>query len=197
MVRKAGGSLRFFRFPLNHLGNTAEKQAGAMSLLRAHGYQLAASTIDTSDYLFDDAFIRALRERDSDMQSRIKQAFLNHTAKQIAYYASLNRQAHGYEPLAIMLLHVNRLIAATLDAQLSLFRKAGYRFVSLTTALADPAYAQPPRVATRFGPMRGYRWARDRGTKVDGSLEEEPPLWVVAYGAGKSVEFPPANPQRR
>jgi peptidoglycan/xylan/chitin deacetylase (PgdA/CDA1 family) len=195
MARKAGRSLRFFRFPFNHLGNSAEKQAGAISLLRTHGYELAASTIDTSDYLFDEAFTRALRERDSNMQGRIKQAFLDHTAKQIAYYAGLNRQALGYEPPAIMLLHVNRLNAATLEAQLALFKQAGYRFVSLTEAQTDPAYAQAPRLATRFGPMWGYRWAQDRGVKVDGSLEEEPPAWVAAYGAGKSVEFPQANPR--
>lgn len=197
LVTKAGRSLRFFRFPFNHLGNTPEKQAGAMSLLRARGYQLAASTIDTSDYVFDEAFTRALRQRDRDMQNRIKRAFLDHTAKHIAYYAGLNRQALGYEPPAIMLLHVNRLNASTLDAQLALFCKAGYSFVSLAEAQADPAYAQAPRLETRFGPMWGYRWARERGIKVNGSLEDEPPAWVAAYGAGKPVELPAPNPRRR
>jgi peptidoglycan/xylan/chitin deacetylase (PgdA/CDA1 family) len=195
MVTKARRSLRFFRFPFNHLGDTPEKQAGALSLLRARGYQLAASTIDTSDYVFDDAFTRALREGDQDMQNRIKQAFLDHTAKQIVYYANLNRQALGYEPPAIMLLHVNRLNASTLDAQLALFRKAGYRFVSLAQAQADPAYAWAPRLATRFGPMWGYRWARERGIRVNGSLEEEAPAWLATYAAGKPVERPALNPR--
>lgn len=193
LTQQVGRPLRFFRFPFNHLGNTAEKQAGAMTLLRARGYQLAASTIDTSDYLFDEAYTQALRERQRGIQRRIKQAFLDHTAKQIAYYADLNRQALGYEPPAIMLLHVNRLNAATLDAQLALFRQAGYRFVSLSEAQADPAFSQAPRLATRFGPMWGYRWARDRGIKVEGSLEEEPPAWIVDYGAGKPVEFSSAT----
>lgn len=182
LARKAGRKLRFFRFPYNHLGETAEKQAGVMRLLEAHGYQLAAATIDTSDYLFDKAYAKALHARDGDMQARIKQAYLDHTATQIAYYADLNRQVLGYEPPAIMLLHINRLNAATLDAQLALFRRAGYRFVSLAEAQADPAYAQPPRLPTRFGPMWGYRWARDRGVRVNGSLEQEPPAWVATYG---------------
>ncbi|NOT41402.1 MAG: polysaccharide deacetylase family protein [Alphaproteobacteria bacterium] len=196
LVRNAGRSLRFFRFPYNHLGETAEKQTGAMALLKARGYQLAASTIDTSDYVFDKAFVRALDARDSDMQSRIKRAYLDHTAKQIAYYAGLNLQVLGYEPPAIMLLHINRLNAETLDAQLALFRKAGYRFVSLAEAQADPAYAQAPRLPTRFGPMWCYRWARDRGIRVDGRLEEEPPAWVADYGAAISVESPAPIPRR-
>jgi peptidoglycan/xylan/chitin deacetylase (PgdA/CDA1 family) len=195
MARKKGRPLRFFRFPFNHLGETAEKQAGAIALLKAHGYQLAASTIDTSDYVFNNAFTRALVTRDSAMQTKIKNAYLDHTAKQITYYANLNRQVLGYEPPAIMLLHINRLNAETLDAQLALFRKAGYRFVSLAQAQADPAYAQPPRVPTRFGPMWGYRWARDREISVNGSLEEEPPAWVAEYGAAVSGQLPTALPR--
>ena len=102
-----------------------------------------------------------------------------------AYYADLNQQVLGYEPPAIHLLHVNALNAATLDAQLNLFREAGYRFVSLAEAQADPAYAEPPETATRFGPMWSYRWARDRGITVDGRLEQEPPEWVSDYAEGK------------
>lgn len=191
-----GRSLRFFRFPYNHLGESAEKQVGAMALLQAHGYRLAAATIDTSDYVFDAAFERALADQDTAMQARIRHAFLEHTEKQIAYYAALNRQVLGYEPPAIMLLHVNRLNGATLDAQLALFRKAGYRFVSLAQAQADPAYASPPRGHTRFGPMWGYRWARDRGVHVDGRLEAEPPGWIAQYTATSRSEAS-ANPSQR
>jgi peptidoglycan/xylan/chitin deacetylase (PgdA/CDA1 family) len=186
LAERAGRKVRFFRFPFNHRGETAEKQAAVQSFLTARGYWLAASTIDTSDYIYDAAFQRALRERDRPMEERIKRAYLDHTARQIEYYAGLNRQALGEEPPAIMLLHVNRLNAATMQAQLAVFRKAGYRFVSLAEAQAHPVYAEPPRGVTRFGPMWGYRWARDRGVKFDGDLEQEPPVWVVNYGTGKA-----------
>lgn len=185
LAREAGRSVRFIRFPFNHLGETPEKQAGVYALLSARGYTLAASTIDTSDYVFNAAYARAAGERDKAMQKKIEAAFLDYTELQIAYYAGLNQQVLGYEPPAILLLHVNALNAATLDAQLNLFREAGYRFVSLAEAQSDPAYAEPPKKATRFGPMWGYRWARDRGTKVDGHLEQEPPEWVSDYADGK------------
>jgi peptidoglycan/xylan/chitin deacetylase (PgdA/CDA1 family) len=187
LAQRAGRRLRFYRFPYNHLGDTAAKQSAALSYLTGRGYSLAASTIDTSDYIFDNAFERALRERDKPMQERIRRTYLAHTATQIAYYAGLNRQALGFEPPAIMLLHINRLNAATLAAQLALFRQAGYRFVSLAEAQSHPVYAEPPRWPTRFGSMWGYRWARERRVMVDGSREEEPPGWVVDYGAGKAV----------
>ncbi len=187
LAEKAGRSIRFFRFPYNHLGETDAKQAGVYALLAKHGYTLAASTIDTSDYIFNTAYVRALDERDRKNQKAIKRAYLDHTREQIAYYAALNARVLGYEPPAIMLLHVNQINAATMDAQLDVFEDAGYEFVSLAEAQADPAYAAPPEKATRFGPMWGYRWARDRGIRVDGSLEKEPPAWIADYAAGKPV----------
>jgi len=30
--------------------------------------------------------------------------------------------------------------------------------------------------------MWAYRWAKERGIKVDGSKEPEPPAWVASYG---------------
>lgn len=35
-----------------------------------------------------------------------------------------------------------------------------------------------PCLATRFGPMWGYRCARERHVRVDGALEQEPPTWL-------------------
>ena len=196
MTQRSGRRLRFFRFPFNHLGDSAEKQTAIMSFLASRGYKIAASTIDTSDYVFDAAFERALRERDNKMQEQIKRSYLDHTKKQIAYYAALNQQVLGFDPPAIMLLHLSRLNATTLASQLALFRKSGYSFVSLATAQSHPVYAEPLRSVTRFGPMWGYRWARDRHVRFDGSREEEAPDWVADYGAGKSVVVPKKNQQR-
>ena len=52
MIEASGRRLRFFRFPYNHVGDTEEKRVGIEQLLAVHGYQPAASTIDSSDYLF-------------------------------------------------------------------------------------------------------------------------------------------------
>ena len=82
-----------------------------------------------------------------------------------------------------MLLHANRLNAATIEPLLGLFRSGGYRFVSLAQAQADQAYSFMPAVATKFGPMWAYRWAQEHHVKVDGRLEQEPPAWISAYAA--------------
>ncbi|WP_164913375.1 polysaccharide deacetylase family protein [Sphingomonas sp. UV9] len=183
MATSSDRPISFFRFPLNHVGDTETKRLAIEKLLASHGYKLAASTIDTSDYLFNNAYERALIERDKGMMQRVRRAYLDHTRVQIAYYGELDRKVLGRDVPAIMLLHANRLNAATIEALLGLFRSAGYGFVSLARAQADPAYSAMPAVATKFGPMWAYRWARERQVKVDGRLEQEPPDWISAYAS--------------
>ncbi len=100
---------------------------------------------------------------------------------EIDYYAALNRQVLGYEPPEVMLLHANRLNAETINAILLQFKERGYRFVTLTEALSDPAYQVPDTYITKFGMMWGYRWARERDVKVNGKLEKDPPDWITSY----------------
>jgi len=185
LAERAGRPLRFYRFGFNHVGDTEERRGAIEQLLARRGYRLAASTIDTSDYVFAGAYDRALTGRDKAMQARIEQAYLAYTRQQIDYYGALDAKVLGRQPPEIIVLHLSSLNGATIEPILEAFEARNYRFVTLEQAQSDPAYARPPAVATRFGPMWGYRWARERGVKVDGSLEKEPPQWVSAYAKGK------------
>jgi len=177
LAARFGRPLNFYRFAYNHVGDTEPKRIAIEGLLKSRGYRLAASTIDTSDYVFDRAWTRAHGDR--AMRRRIERAYLDHSRAQIRYYGGLSTKVLGYEPPAVMLLHLNGINAATLARLVDLFRAEGYSFVTLERAQADPAYAQSPAVATRFGPMWGYRWARERRVRVDGTLEQEPPAWIT------------------
>ena len=179
LARKFGRPMRFYRFAYNHVGDTEAKRSAIEGVLTDRGYRLAASTIDTSDYLFDGAYTRATGN--AAMRRRIERAYLDHSRAQIRYYQALNKQVLGREPPAILVLHSNRLNAATLNRLLAIFRSEDFRLISLAQAQADDAYRTAPAVATRFGPMWGYRWARERRIRVDGSKEVEPPAWLQTY----------------
>lgn len=182
VMRDAGLTLRYIRFPMNHTGDTAERQAAIKALVAKHHLVTAASTIDTSDWLFDRAYRRAIAAHDRGTAVKIRMAYLDHSVTQIDYYAALNAKAIGYEPPAIIVLHANRVNADTLPQLLAIFENKGYRFVTLAEAQSDAAYRKPETYVSKFGPMWGYRWARERGVKVDGSLEQEPPAWIAEYG---------------
>ena len=168
----------YLRFPFNHTGDTMEKRAAVAALLAQRGYEVAVCTIDNSDYIFAEAYNRALATTGGSAAAIIRTEYLAHTAKIIDYYMGLHRTVFGRETAHVMLLHVNRLNADVLDSLLTLFEERQFRFVSLAEAQADPAYRTADTFTTKFGPMWGYRWARSLGVKVNGALEPEPAAWV-------------------
>jgi hypothetical protein len=175
LLREKGKKLEFFRFPMNHTGDTPAKHDAIATFLAQRGYRVAACTIDNSDYLFNDAYVRMLGNRDRGTAQKLRAEYLAYTSAEIDYYAALNRQVFGYEPPQVMLLHDSRLNADAMDRLLALFEEKHYRFVSLAAAQSDAAYRTPDTYIAKFGPMWGYRWARERDVKVNGSLEPDPP----------------------
>jgi peptidoglycan/xylan/chitin deacetylase (PgdA/CDA1 family) len=186
LLKEAGKELKFFRFPMNHTGDTREKHDSIAAFLSHRGYRMAACTIDNSDYLFNDAYVRMLANNDGEAAQKLRTEYLAYTSTEIDYYAALNKQVLGYEPPQVMLLHDNRLNADVIEQVLQLFGEKQYRFVSLDVALADAAYRTPETYITKFGPMWGYRWANERNVKVNGRLEPDPPKWILQYGKAEA-----------
>src|SRR5512144_3191396 len=58
LMRAAGKRLQFFRFPMNHTGDTRDRHDQVASFLSQRGYRVAPCTIDNSDYLFNRAYVR-------------------------------------------------------------------------------------------------------------------------------------------
>jgi hypothetical protein len=113
--------LEFFRFPYNDTGDTQAKHDAVASYLKEHGYQVATCTIDTSDYEFASAYARAVGLKDKTMAERIRRAYLDYSAEEIDFYASLNKKVLGYEPPQVMLIHDSLLNADSIDDLLALF----------------------------------------------------------------------------
>jgi peptidoglycan/xylan/chitin deacetylase (PgdA/CDA1 family) len=173
---------RYFRFPENHTGDTREKHDALAAFLTQRGYRLAPCTIDNEDYVFNAAYLKMLANKDTASAARLRTDYLAYTSAEIDFYAGLHQQIFGHEIPQVMLLHVNKLNADMINSVLALFVQKKYRFVSLDTALSDPAYAAPDEFVTKQGWMWAYRWAKELGVHVNGSAEPEPPDWIVHYG---------------
>jgi peptidoglycan/xylan/chitin deacetylase (PgdA/CDA1 family) len=186
LMKEAGKTLGFFRFPMNHTGDTTAKHDSIAAFLSQRGYRLATCTIDNEDYLFNDAYLQMLAKNDHVAARKLRAEYLAYTSTEIDYYAALNKQVFGYEPPQVMLLHDNRLNGDVIDEVLRLFEDKQYRFVSLGAAQSDAAYQTPDTYITKFGPMWGYRWAKELNVKVNGNLETEPPKWILDYGKAKA-----------
>jgi len=110
-MERAGKTLAFLRFPFNHTGDTKSKYDTIAAFLAGRGYSVATCTIDTSDYIFNDAYLRILAANDRVAAQKLRDEYVAYTSAEIDYYAALNKQVLGYEPPEVMLLHDNRLNA--------------------------------------------------------------------------------------
>ena len=152
LLRRAGRQVEFFRFPMNHTGDTREKHEAIAAFLSQRGYRLAVCTIENSDYLFEAAYVQMLASRDKQAARELIHAYLEYTATEIDYYAALNKQVFGYKPPQVMLLHDNRLNSEVIGQVLELFEKKQYRFVTLRPRRPTPPTARRTRGSPASAP---------------------------------------------
>jgi hypothetical protein len=110
-----------------------------------------------------------------------------------AYSEQLAKQTVGYEPKQILLLHANQLEGDHIGELLDLFRKRGYRFITLEDALSDQAYSLPDTYVGEEGTGWLDHWAITQGKPPQGS-----PVFPQAvfdkWKALNQAQPPPSQP---
>ena len=181
LMSKKHKPARYFRFPFNHTGDSTEKHDAITAFLQQRGYQVAACTIDTSDWIFAHSYQLMLERKDATSAQRLRAEYLEFSRKEIEYYSQLSQKVFGREIPQIIVLHANGLNADTMEQILQIFEELNFKFISLEEAQSDPVYKTPDTYITEFGPMWGYRWARELNVKVNGRDEPEVPKWIEEY----------------
>lgn len=179
LLRARGMALRYFRHPYLHTGTDLALKRRLEALIAARGCRIAPVTVDVEDYLFAQAYDRAVELGRHRVAREVADAFVAHVERQFEYHEGLSQRLLGYEVRQILLLHSNIINAERFDAIARMLERRGYSFVTLERALADPAYAAPDDYASPHGIGWLQRWAQNRGHSED-FLEGEPvaPRWV-------------------
>jgi len=181
LLEDAGREPRWFRHPFLHTGRTLEIKAGLESFLAEHGYRVAPVTIDNQEWIYARAYDHALTRENRPLADRIARAYIAYMDSVVGYYEAQSRALVGREIAQVILLHANRLNAATTDELVGMLRDRGYRFVPIDEALEDPAYGLPDEFTGAGGITWIHRWALTRGERGDffaGEPEADP--FVVA-----------------
>lgn len=171
-----GKTLKYFRHPFLHVGNTREKADSLSVFLFKNGYTAAPVTIDNEEYIFAYAYHKARLAGDQNLMAMIAKDYIDYMEKMLHYFEKQSERIFGRNISQILLLHANMLNADHMEELIEVFRNNGYQFVTLEQALEDELYQTP---ITTFG-NRGISWI-DR--------------W--ALGLGKNAEFfkdEPATP---
>jgi len=172
---------RFFRFPFNHAGDTAEKKSGFEKWLAANHYEIATCTVENADWVFAAAYDKALASHDEQSAEKIRASYIEYTDAMLPFFEKASRDVFGREFPQVFLLHANRLNAASLDELLTHTEQRGYKFVTLAKAQSDAAYRTPDNYVGPYGAVWIYRWAAALGKKVSGREEPEVPKWVEDF----------------
>ena len=165
-----GKTLEFFRYPFLHTGATAEARREIQDVLRVHGYRNAPVTFDNSDYMFAFAYIKP------EFAARVKAEYLPYLESIAAFFERRSVEVAGHEFPQILLIHASELNSQMMPEILAMFQRRGYRFVSLSEALADPVYQLSDEYAGRGGFSWIHRWSMTKG--MPGKAEPDEPDWV-------------------
>jgi peptidoglycan/xylan/chitin deacetylase (PgdA/CDA1 family) len=182
LYSKTPDRIRYFRHPYLHRGDTREKINALMRVLQKHHYVEAPVTIDNSDWIFARAYDLALERKDTAMQKKLRGDYVPYMMSKVRYYESQALDLFGRTISQILLIHSNTINAACLETLLNALKKDSYKFISLSQALADPAYKTPDDFIGRAGISWIHRWAITR-SKPRTFFGDEPltPEYVQKY----------------
>ncbi len=161
--------MRYFRHPYLHTGRDLQTRREAEAFLTARGYRIAPITLDAWDWAYAAVYEDAKKRGDTGAQDELAKSYLAYSDAVFAYSEQLSKQIVGYEPKQILLLHGNQLEADHIGELLDLFRKRGYRFITLGDALDDPAYNLPDTYAGEDGTGWLDHWALSQGKIPQGA----------------------------
>ncbi|HEY4949798.1 MAG TPA: polysaccharide deacetylase family protein [Candidatus Acidoferrales bacterium] len=177
LLKAAGQSEKYFRHPYLNTGMTMDVKTAFDAFLKDRSYTIAPVTIEDADYVFNDALGHAVEKKDKKMAARAKKEYLEYVDTVFDYAEKESAEMFGRQIPQILLFHDNALNMECLGALLEKLEKRGYKFVSLDTAMADPAYATSD-LYVGTGILWMDRWKLALGMKLDLSKGPEPPAWA-------------------
>ena len=161
--------MRYFRHPYLDTGRDLQTRREAEAFLVARGYRIAPITLDAWDWAYAGVYEDAKKRGDTAAQDDLAKSYLTYSDAVFAYSEQLSKQIVGYEPKQILLLHANQLEADHIGELLDVFRKRGYRFITLEDALGDQAYSLPDTYVGEEGTGWLDHWAISQGKIPQGA----------------------------
>ena len=170
----------YFRHPFTQTGDTAEKKSEIDQFLLDRGYNIVPHTVDSQDYIFNVLYRDSVERADNVLRDRICSSYVDFVIRATGFAERTGEKLFGRAIPQIIIHHANDINAGCLDALLAELVEEGYSFISLDSAMEDPAYRTPDTLVTRAGPSWLWRWTRSMGKEVSFKDDPEPPAWVLS-----------------
>lgn len=179
LLAKRDLQLKYFRHPFLQTGRTAEVKSEFGEFLAKHGYTVAPITFDNADYIFSRAYDIAFDRGDQKLMRQVGEEYVPYMEAKAYYWERQSVKLFGREIPQTYLLHANFINSDYIDDLAAMFKRRGYRFVDLETALRDDAYRLPDNFLGAAGISWLHRWALERGRENVLLAEPKVPDFVL------------------
>ncbi|MFA5959741.1 MAG: polysaccharide deacetylase family protein [Tatlockia sp.] len=152
-------STRYFRYPYLAEGRGNKKQQ-VQKYLKENNYVIAPVTIDSKDFLFNKKLYQKPASHREEHINQIKQKYLSYIWRETLLAENEIKQSANPNAKQILLIHANLLNSYCMGDIIELFKRNGYRFISLDEALQQPTRNPSPKVVTTDMPndMLDWEW---------------------------------------
>ncbi len=192
LLAENGQTLRWFRHPYLQAGRSPEARAELAEFLQQHNYRIAPVTVDNAEWIWAFAYDQ-VRDTEADPAMRearlrqLRRGYVPYMLNKLDYYEQRSQQLLGRLPAQVWLMHANALNADTVKELVAATRRRGYRFITLETAMEDPAYLRPEGYNGGAGISWVQRWAMaEKMPKTFYQGEPAVPGWVMKLAGQES-----------
>ena len=140
-ARMTGEDWHWFRFPFLHEGSDPATRAAVRQVLAERGYRIAPVTMSFGDYRWNAPYARLAAAQDTAGIRALERRYLRAANDALARDRVAAKGRYGRDTPFVLLMHIGAFDARMMPRLLALYRHRGVRFVSLTEAERDPAYA--------------------------------------------------------
>ena len=177
-----GRTLRFFRFPMLHEGETAEKLGAMRAYLEETGQRNLPVTIDNTDWTFERPWMEALRADDRQAMQEIGDDFNAALRIAVRHHERSGEELLGRRTPQILLLHATAVGTAQWDRLFSWLARNDHRFATADEVLRDPAFSDPHAFVGPWGFSLWDRLAHERRAErarqeIDVLLQTQARAW--------------------
>jgi len=135
------GNWHFLRFPYLSAGDAAHHD-GVIAWLKEHRYRIADVSVSFDDWVYTEPYNRCLAKSDRAAIEELKVHYLEGVDASIHRMKALSLKVYGRLIPQVLLSHIGGFSSVMLPETLNRLTAAGARYVTLSQAQRDPAYAE-------------------------------------------------------
>jgi peptidoglycan/xylan/chitin deacetylase (PgdA/CDA1 family) len=180
-----GGDWKWLRYPFLAEGDDPAKRAEVRKFLASRGYKIAAVTTDFGDWQWTAPYARCVAAHDQSGVDELKRLYLQAARESVAFHRGLSKALYGRDIPYVLLMHIGALDSHMLPQLLSMYRKAGFRFVGIQHAERDQFYRSDVDPSLAPEPQNLEARAAARGIKFAPRTDYAPLLDKICAGPSR------------